>query len=295
MKFFTSLPLLCSFLSLTALSLLPCPASAQSHNAGKAQIKTVRALPASAASGAALRMLPAMITLRNPYEECRALVETSGSQKEPQDVSAKAEWRTLDPHIATVDENGIARPKRDGKTVLIARWQGRETRVPVVVSGMKNAPPPRFVADVMPVLTHAGCNQGACHGAASGKGGFKLSLLGYDPDADYLAITRANRARRVSVAQPEQSLLLRKPVLAVYHKGGKRFMEGSTEYSIVRDWIAAGLPAPGPKELAVTRLDVTPPIRTIPVNGATAVCGDSHVCGRQQARRDDRNPVFRQR
>src|SRR5689334_2335507 len=48
---------------------------------------------------------------------------------------------------------------------------------------------PSFVNDVIPVLTKAGCNAGACHGAQHGKGGFKLSLLGYDPDLDYASMT----------------------------------------------------------------------------------------------------------
>ena len=119
----------------------------------------------------------------------------------------------------------------------------------------------------MPVLTHAGCNQGACHGAASGKGGFKLSLLGYDPDADYLAITRANWARRVSVAQPEQSLLLRKPTLTVAHRGGKRLDAGGADYRLLRDWIEAGMPAPNPKEPAVANLEMTPSERTLGIGG----------------------------
>ena len=36
---------------------------------------------------------------------------------------------------------------------------------------------PHFRTQIVPVLTQAGCNAAACHGAATGKGGFKLSLL----------------------------------------------------------------------------------------------------------------------
>ena len=39
-----------------------------------------------------------------------------------------------------------------------------------------------FRNEVMAVLSRAGCNQGACHGNLNGKGGFKLSLRGQDPD-----------------------------------------------------------------------------------------------------------------
>ena len=41
--------------------------------------------------------------------------------------------------------------------------------------------PVHFDTQIVPVLTKAGCNAGACHGAAVGRGGFKLSLYGGDP------------------------------------------------------------------------------------------------------------------
>ena len=54
-----------------------------------------------------------------------------------------------------------------------------------------------FQNDLVPVFTKHGCNAGACHGAAIGRGGFKLSLYGGDPAADYEAIVRRARGRRV--------------------------------------------------------------------------------------------------
>ena len=41
-----------------------------------------------------------------------------------------------------------------------------------------------FPTRILPILTKAGCNAGACHGAATGQGGFRLSLVGFDP-GDY--------------------------------------------------------------------------------------------------------------
>ncbi len=79
-----------------------------------------------------------------------------------------------------------------------------------------------FRNDVQPVLAKMGCNTGACHGALAGKGGFKLSLRGYDAMADYLAITRNARGRRIEPTDPGRSLLLAKPTMAVPHKGGLR-------------------------------------------------------------------------
>jgi hypothetical protein len=168
-----------------------------------------------------------------------------------------------DPKVAIVDESGTVRPRADGATVLIARYQGRETRVPVEVRGLAKAGPPRFLTDVMPVLTKTGCNQGACHGAGAGKGGFKLSLLGYDPEFDHESITRLGNARRIARAQPDNSLLLRKPTAGMAHGGGKRFAVGSPEYRLLRDWITGGLPAPAAEEPRVTRLEVLPAVRTL--------------------------------
>ena len=60
------------------------------------------------------------------------------------------------------------------------------------------------------MLTKSRCNSGGCHGKAEGQNGFKFSLLGFDADADYAAIIKEGRGRRISLASPKQSLLLRK-------------------------------------------------------------------------------------
>src|SRR5271163_997723 len=102
--------------------------------------------------------------------------------------------------------------------------------------------PMSFKNDVMPVLTKAGCNTGACHGAARGRDGFHLSLFGYDPDGDYDRITREMGARRVNLAMPAESLLLLKATGSVPHTGGKRFETSSDFYKAVYQWLDAGAP-----------------------------------------------------
>ena len=72
-----------------------------------------------------------------------------------------------------------------------------------------------FRNHVQPVLAKAGCNAGACHGAAAGQNGFKLSLRGYDDDGDFLALTRQAWAGALSPGDPGRSLLLLKPTGAV--------------------------------------------------------------------------------
>jgi hypothetical protein len=103
------------------------------------------------------------------------------------------------------------------------------------------AAPVSFRNDVMAVLSKAGCNQGACHGNQNGKGGFKLSLRGEDPAADFATLTHDLLGRRVNPHQPAESLLLLKPIGAVPHEGGQRFRVDSLEYGLLHDWIAAGM------------------------------------------------------
>ena len=95
---------------------------------------------------------------------------------------------------------------------------------------------------MIPVLTKAGCNAGSCHGAALGRGGFRLSLLGYDPGADHDSLVHEFEGRRVNTARPERSLVLRKGTAAIEHEGGPRLAAGGEGYRVLRDWIAAGAP-----------------------------------------------------
>ena len=88
--------------------------------------------------------------------------------------------------------------------------------------------------EVLPVLTKAGCNQGACHGASLGRGGFRLSLLGFDPVFDHSQIVQRAEGRRVVAGQPERSILLLKPSLAMEHGGGERFKVDAARYDMLK-------------------------------------------------------------
>src|SRR4051794_8287345 len=118
------------------------------------------------------------------------------------------------------------------------------------------AEPVYFRTDVMPVLSKAGCNLGGCHGNGSGKGGFKLSLRGQDPDLDWQAIAREQGGRRVNLLEPETSLILLKATGSVAHEGGQRFGPESPEYAAFLAWLRSGgddnRNAPTLKKLTVT-------------------------------------------
>lgn len=210
-----------------------------------------------------ISVMPARVAIHGPYDEIHLLVDGKSKSGSVYGLLEHVSFSVLDKKIALVDSSGVVRGLKDGKTVLTAKYLKKSSTIPVEVQGIDKPLTPRFVTDIMPVLTKAGCNSGACHGAGAGKGGMKLSLLGYDPDADFEIITRGAGARRVSPAQPENSLLLRKPTFTVNHKGGQRFTTRSTEYRLIRDWIAADMPGPTPKEPKLIGLEVIPTARTM--------------------------------
>ena len=90
----------------------------------------------------------------------------------------------------------------------------------------------RFAADLVPILTKVGCNQGACHGAAAGQNGFRLSLRGGDPSFDWEQITRDANGKRIDKAHPEKSLVFLKPTAQVPHGGGDRGEHGVSGQSV---------------------------------------------------------------
>ncbi|MDQ6676558.1 MAG: Ig-like domain-containing protein, partial [Acidobacteriota bacterium] len=213
------------------------------------------AVPCGAAS--TLQILPAAVTLSGPEARHQLLAEATVADHQ-EDWTRQAKWTSSDPSVATVDQTGQIKPVSDGKTRITAETQGQTASAQVTVQSSHDAFTWNFRNHVIPVLTKAGCNQGACHGALAGKNGFKLTLRGYDPEVDYDTLTRQSAGRRVSLLQPAHSLMLLKPTMAVPHGGGKRFDTNSLEYRVIAEWIAAGAPAPADSDPAVTGLEVYP-------------------------------------
>ena len=107
--------------------------------------------------------------------------------------------------------------------------------------GQENSGQVSFINDVVPLLTKAGCNSGVCHAkAGNGQNGFRLSLLGFEPKEDFEYMVKDSRGRRLSLADPESSLLLRKATANLPHGGGLRVQEPSAEYSTLVNWIRQG-------------------------------------------------------
>lgn len=133
-----------------------------------------------------------------------------------------------------------------------------------------------FRNHVQPVLARFGCSSGACHGAAAGQNGFRLSLRGYDDEGDYLSLTHHAFGRRIVPSDPGRSLLLLKPTGAVPHKGGVKFDTNSLEYRVISEWIAAGTPPPKTNDPRIVRIEVLPEQATLKPGASQQITVRAH-------------------
>jgi len=98
---------------------------------------------------------------------------------------------------------------------------------------------PDFQRHIVPLMSRLGCNGRACHGSFQGRGGFQLSLFGYDFAVDHQALLEKD-SRRVNIQSPDESLIIYKPTDELEHEGGKRYEKGGWEYNLIRQWVASG-------------------------------------------------------
>ena len=205
-----------------------------------------------------IRIDPPQMTLTGPKATQRLLVLDTMAGEVRGDVTKQAKFTSSNPKVAAVDATGQVRAIGDGEAIITAVQGDAEAVAKVKVQQTRDPFDWNFANHVVPVLTRIGCNSGACHGALAGKGGFKLSLRGYDPAADHFVMTRQVLGRRVNTQEPARSLILLKPTLAVPHGGGLKVEVGSPEYDVLADWIASGAPGLSPKDPHITRLEVFP-------------------------------------
>ena len=135
--------------------------------------------------------------------------------------------------------------------------------LPASWAGEPQSQPLNFENDIVPILSKFGCNASGCHGKAEGQNGFKLSVFGFDPPADYRAITMEGRGRRVFPAAAEKSLLLLKVSGGSPHGGGVRILPDRPEYETLRRWIATGLPVGSASDPKVVKIELTPHEETL--------------------------------
>jgi len=215
-----------------------------------------------------LQVFPAAISLTSGRDIQRVIVLRRQSDGSTEDVTALATFTASDPQIFRV-ESGRIHPLADGGSRLQIRVGDTAAEIPVNVTDSAVHPDLNFRSEVLATLTKAGCNSGKCHGAASGKDGFRLSLFGYDPAGDQYRLTREMPGRRVNVTAPDRSLLIQKALGNVDHTGGQCVQEDSPELQTLLTWIQTGAPADPETAAVPLRLRVYPEEAIFPQKGGT--------------------------
>ncbi|WP_397568996.1 DUF1549 domain-containing protein [Schlesneria sp. T3-172] len=204
-----------------------------------------------------LQAFPAKISLTNRRESQEVVVQLLAADGSNKDVTDLARMEIALPAVARL-ASGFVEPLADGQTELVIQYESFSTRIPIEVSHSKDPAEFRFRNDVLPVLTRAGCNTGKCHGSASGKDGFRLSLFGYDPAGDHYRITRELSGRRINLAAPADCLLVNKAIGQVNHTGGQCIEPDTAHYQTLIQWLTAGA-QPDPEDTAKpVRIEVLP-------------------------------------
>ncbi len=210
---------------------------------------------------------PPVIRLQGPRASFSLLVHGKTSAGQLVDLTHHAKYRSESPQIAAVSAHGVVTGLADGVTAIQVEDHGKLARVKVEVHGSREARVYHFENDIMPVLSRYGCNSAGCHGNAGGQNGFKLSVFGFDPAADYTALVKEARGRRVLHAAPVESLLILKASGQMAHGGGVRIPADSAEYDLLRGWIAAGTPLGDPVASRVIAVRVAPKERLMRMRG----------------------------
>ncbi len=234
-------------------------------------------LAVTSISAADLRILPGDFTLHGSQgRQQLSVVTLLGDRIGGSVSSADVQLQSSDPSVVRV-EGSVAVAVADGSAKITARHaDGRQASVVVNVVDVGGEHRWSFRNDVQSVFSKIGCNSGACHGALAGKGGFRLSLRGYDSDADFKTITREARGRRVELSDPGASLLLAKPTGALPHKGGLKLDTSSRDYQVIAGWIASGAAGPAADDARLQRISVSPESALLRLGDSSQILVSAH-------------------
>lgn len=214
------------------------------------------------AAASKLVVFPENVSLQGNFSRAQLAVArpSAGGQVDAnsEDLTSRAQFVSSDANVVSVNPQGLLLAVHDGQATVQITVDGATCSVPVTVAGVLDQPQIGFTAQVRPILNKAGCAMAACHAAQHGKGGFKLSVFGSEPDTDHVAVARDLIQRRVDMVRPENSLILLKPTMQTPHGGGRRLTPGSPDYQILLSWIRSGCPAPKKDDPEVVQLDVWP-------------------------------------
>ena len=231
---------------------------------------TAAALPALAAGKpgkvSRLQILPQKFTLHGQRTQQQLVLTGLAGSQIVRDVTGEAKYVSSNPRVALVNA-GVVYPVGNGVATITATVGNLEASTEVTVAGMQKPSPVSFKNDMLAALSKAGCNAGACHGSPSGKAGFRLSLRAFDPKLDIMTLRTEFFGRRTNIMKPDDSLLLKKPLMEVAHGGGRRLKKGDAAHRVMRDWIAEGQRIDMDSAPQLLRTEILPKKRVL-ANGA---------------------------
>ena len=199
-----------------------------------------------------VRLFPSTATLQGQPAAQQFVVIGKYSDGLERDLTSASHFSVRDADLARVDEAGLLRGLSDGETELLVEVEQRSASAVIRVQEAQRAAPFSFVDSITPILTKNGCNGSNCHGGVKGRGGFKLSLYALNPAEDYRWIARGGvfdvlvmdtgkpEIPRVNLAEPAQSLLLKKPSMQIPHGGGPVIDTDSRDFATLLRWIENG-------------------------------------------------------
>jgi len=211
----------------------------------------------------ALVAQPAAIVLNGPRAMQQITVTGRYADGSVRDLTPFCDWAVEAPDLVGVEAGGFLRPRKNGNSGLTVRAGGRMVRVLLTVKAFEKPQPIGFRHEMVAALNVGGCNMGACHGTPSGKNGFRLSLRGYDPAADYIQLTRDVLGRRTDRLNPDASMIMQKPLGRIPHEGGLRFQPGSVPAQVFGRWLAEGLQDDPPNLPELQSIQVLPGSRVL--------------------------------
>jgi hypothetical protein len=209
-----------------------------------------------------------VLKLRGPDARQQMLATAKLADGSQRDATRQVTYEAAPAHVVRIDKPGLIVPLSNGSATVTARTaEGLTAALAVTVEGFHLAMPINFPNQIVPIFTKAGCNGGGCHGKSAGQNGFRLSLLGFEPEEDYEHLVKEARARRLFPAAPERSLLLLKSAATLPHGGGKRLDPDSEDYRLLVRWMSQGMPYGSAKDPSVERIEVLPRERVMTLGG----------------------------
>ncbi|MCX7394405.1 MAG: DUF1549 and DUF1553 domain-containing protein [Planctomycetales bacterium] len=227
-----------------------------------------------------LQLVPSDVTVWGIQSSQTFLVLGKYEDGLDRDVTFQTRLTLSSPQQGTIDERGRFVALDSGEVVLTATREGLTTTAKIHIRPVVEKRPFNFAHDIGTIFTRRGCNSTDCHGSVKGQGGYKLSANVLYPREDYAWTveggtyqvlspeSKGPRVPRIDLKEPENSLLLSKPTMAVDHDGGQRFEIGSTDYKTILNWLRNGAPyGEEQSELSIHRVEVFPPQTVLELQG----------------------------